>query len=54
MYWLLTSVFTFFQSRLEKRISKGYVRTECGGAGRRRTQFIPGVAGGGAAGGAAT
>jgi hypothetical protein len=39
---LLTSVFTFFQSRLERRISKGYVRTEIGGGGgRRRTQFIP-------------
>jgi polar amino acid transport system permease protein len=42
LYWLLTSVFTFFQSRLERRISKGYVRTEVGGGGgRRRTQFIP-------------
>jgi len=42
LYWLLTSVFTFFQSRLERRISKGYVRTEIGGGGgRRRTQFIP-------------
>jgi len=26
MYWFLTAVFTFFQSRLERRISKGYVR----------------------------
>jgi len=26
MYWLLTAIFTFFQSRLERRISKGYVR----------------------------
>ena len=26
MYWALTAVFTFFQSRLERRISKGYVR----------------------------
>jgi len=42
LYWLLTSVFTFFQSRLERRISKGDVRTEIGGGGaRRRTQFIP-------------
>jgi polar amino acid transport system permease protein len=26
VYWFLTAVFTFFQSRLERRISKGYVR----------------------------
>jgi polar amino acid transport system permease protein len=26
MYWALTALFTFFQSRLERRISKGYVR----------------------------
>ena len=26
MYWALTAIFTFFQSRLERRISKGYVR----------------------------
>ena len=42
LYWLLTSVFTFFQSRLERRISKGYVRTEVGGGGtRRRTCGCP-------------
>jgi polar amino acid transport system permease protein len=52
LYWLLTSVFTFFQSRLERRISKGYVRTEVGGGGtRRRTQYMP-VGGGGPGGGA--
>jgi polar amino acid transport system permease protein len=28
MYWALTAVFTYFQSRLEKRMSKGYVRGE--------------------------
>jgi polar amino acid transport system permease protein len=56
LYWLLTSVFTFFQSRLEKRISKGYVRTAVSTAtGRKRTQFIPAAPGtaGGAAGGIA-
>jgi polar amino acid transport system permease protein len=54
LYWLLTSVFTFFQSRLERRISKGYVRTEVGGGGtRRRTQFMPVGGGGGPGGGAA-
>jgi ABC-type amino acid transport system permease subunit len=37
MYWALTSVFTFFQQRLETRLSKGYVRAGSfvlgGGAG---------------------
>ncbi len=54
LYWMLTSIFTFFQSRLERRISKGYVRTEVTtGIGRRRTQFIPASAGGGPGGGGA-
>ena len=51
LYWLLTSIFTFFQSRLERRISTGYVRTAVPtAAGRKRTQFIPlaGGRGGGA------
>jgi polar amino acid transport system permease protein len=51
LYWLLTSIFTFFQSRLERRISKGYVRTTVqAGTGFKRTQFIPmaGGRGGGA------
>ncbi len=26
LYWILTAIFTFFQSRLERRMSKGYVR----------------------------
>jgi polar amino acid transport system permease protein len=37
MYWALTTVFTFFQQRLERRLSKGYVRAGSfqlgGGAG---------------------
>jgi polar amino acid transport system permease protein len=37
MYWALTSVFTFFQQRLERRMAKGYVRAGSfvlgGGAG---------------------
>jgi polar amino acid transport system permease protein len=37
MYWALTTVFTFFQQRLERRMSKGYVRSGSfvlgGGAG---------------------
>jgi polar amino acid transport system permease protein len=53
IYWLLTSIFTFFQSRLERRISKGYVRTAVQTAtGRKRTQFLPIAAGGGPGGGA--
>ena len=27
LYWALTAVFTSFQSRLEKKLSAGYVRT---------------------------
>ncbi|HEY7565621.1 MAG TPA: amino acid ABC transporter permease [Acidimicrobiia bacterium] len=27
LYWVLTAIFTFFQGRLEKRMSAGYVRT---------------------------
>jgi polar amino acid transport system permease protein len=53
LYWILTSIFTFFQSKLEKRISKGYVRTEVStGTGRKRTQFIPVGGAGGPGGGA--
>jgi polar amino acid transport system permease protein len=27
LYWILTTVFQFFQTRLERRLSAGYVRT---------------------------
>ncbi|MDH5333945.1 MAG: ABC transporter permease subunit, partial [Thermoleophilia bacterium] len=30
MYWALTTVFQFFQLRLERRLSKGYVRGTAG------------------------
>ena len=41
-YWALTAVFTFFQMRLERRMSAGYVRGEAQTAmGRKRTQFLP-------------
>jgi polar amino acid transport system permease protein len=33
MYWALTGIFSYFQSRLERRISRGYVRDD---AARRR------------------
>jgi polar amino acid transport system permease protein len=26
IYWILTSIFSYFQARLERRLSKGYVR----------------------------
>ena len=26
IYWALTSLFSYFQARLERRLSKGYVR----------------------------
>jgi polar amino acid transport system permease protein len=34
LYWALTAIFTYFQGRLERRISKGYVRTETGKAAK--------------------
>jgi polar amino acid transport system permease protein len=40
MYWALTAVFTFFQMRLERRMSAGYVRGEAQTAmGRKRTNL---------------
>ncbi len=36
MYWALTAIFTFFQTRLERRISKGYVR----GGDTKRTKTV--------------
>ncbi|HET9310257.1 MAG TPA: amino acid ABC transporter permease [Actinomycetota bacterium] len=52
MYWALTAVFTFFQSRLERRISKGYVR---GGTTKKpkKDAFPPASAAGGTAAGGA-
>ncbi len=42
MYWVLTAIFTFFQMKLERRMSAGYVRGEVQTAtGRKRTQFLP-------------
>jgi polar amino acid transport system permease protein len=49
MYWGLTAVFTFFQSRLERRMSKGYIRA-AGSAGDRRPKMFSLGAGGGAGG----
>jgi polar amino acid transport system permease protein len=35
VYWLMTAILTFFQSRLERNMARGYVRT--GEAGTKRT-----------------
>ncbi|HET6792032.1 MAG TPA: amino acid ABC transporter permease [Actinomycetota bacterium] len=54
IYWALTAIFTFFQSRLERRVGKGYVRTLAGPKGRERKKVIVTGAGGEQAGGAAS
>jgi polar amino acid transport system permease protein len=44
IYWALTAIFTYFQSRLERRVSKGYVRGAVEprkARGRRRGPPIP-------------
>ncbi|HXF36729.1 MAG TPA: amino acid ABC transporter permease [Actinomycetota bacterium] len=46
VYWGLTTVFQYFQGRLERRLSRGYVREERPG----RTRFVPPGATGGTAG----
>ncbi|MGH2541119.1 MAG: amino acid ABC transporter permease [Actinomycetota bacterium] len=48
MYWALTAIFTFFQSRLERRIGKGYVR---GGTTPDKTKKFLSAGGAGGAGG---
>ena len=48
IYWFLTTVFQFFQMRLEKRLSKGYVRGAATPAAK--TKFVPTPAGGGGGG----
>ena len=53
LYWALTAVFTFFQSRLERRVSKGYVRIVAEGPkDRERGKVIVTGTGGGDQGGA--
>jgi len=49
LYWMLTAIFTFFQSRLERRLSKGYVRGAAAPAAPKK--FFPGAPGGGKGGG---
>jgi polar amino acid transport system permease protein len=53
VYWGLTAVFSFFQRRLETRMSKGYVRGAQGPVGAKAgIRFLPG-GGGGEGGGSA-
>jgi polar amino acid transport system permease protein len=49
IYWALTAIFTYFQSRLERRVSKGYVRAVATGprARERRKVIVTGTGGGG-------
>ena len=52
LYWGLTAIFTFFQSRLERRLSKGYVRGDpVGRKAKREEKFLSASAAGGAGGG---
>lgn len=50
LYWMLTAIFTFFQARLEKRMSKGYVRGAATPAAKP-PKFVSGSAAGGTGGG---
>jgi polar amino acid transport system permease protein len=40
MYWALTAIFTYFQGRLERRLSKGYVRTAADKSGQRAPKLL--------------
>jgi polar amino acid transport system permease protein len=51
IYWLLTTIFSYFQGRLERRLSKGYVRAAAG-MPRPRARLLSGSAAGGIGGGA--
>ena len=49
IYWALTAIFTFFQSKLEMRISKGYVREGVAPPKPGRTKPVAGGGYGGVA-----
>jgi polar amino acid transport system permease protein len=51
IYWLLTTIFSYFQGRLERRLSKGYVRAAAG-MPTPRARLLSGSAAGGIGGGA--
>jgi polar amino acid transport system permease protein len=48
VYWGLTAIFSFFQRKLERRVSRGYVREA---VGPRRPRFVSGSSAGAAGGG---
>jgi polar amino acid transport system permease protein len=52
IYWILTGIFTFFQSKLEAKISKGYVREGVQPPKPGRTRWISAASSGGRGGGA--
>ena len=52
IYWVLTAIFTFFQSKLETRISRGYVREGVAPPKPGRTRYISAASSGGQGGGA--
>jgi polar amino acid transport system permease protein len=52
-YWILTAIFTFFQKRLEARVSRGYVRTGAVSRGPVPPDLLATAGAGGAAGPAA-
>jgi polar amino acid transport system permease protein len=52
IYWGLTAIFTFFQMRLERRLSKGYDRSVAGAT--KPPRFLPTGGAGGTGGGGGT
>jgi polar amino acid transport system permease protein len=43
IYWILTAIFTFFQSKLEARVSRGYVREGAAPPKAGRTRIVTGA-----------
>jgi len=54
MYWILTVIFSFFQARLERRVSRGYVRTAAKPIAKGQPQVMPVGGAGGVGGGGGT
>jgi polar amino acid transport system permease protein len=50
IYWMLTAIFTFFQSKLEARVSRGYVRQGVEPPKPGRTRLVTGALAGGGGG----
>ena len=47
IYWILTGIFTFFQSKLEAKISRGYVREGAPASNPGKTRIVTGTPTGG-------